>query len=188
MAFDRIRLRLRERAAPAVLIAMLVVVAIGAAISLLGSSPSSTLVTANPSPSGFGVIYVHVTGAVNSPGLVTVSIGARVVDALAAAGGCTNEADQAAINLARQLRDGEQIVVPKIGEVPAASGSAGGLINLNTADQAALESLPHVGPALAARIIAYRTEHGGFGSVDELSQVAGIGEKTLADLVTLVTI
>ena len=188
--FERLRLRLRERIVPAALVAVLLFVAIGAAISLLGSTPSTSSIAPKPSTSAapLGVLYVHVTGAVLEPGLVTLPIGARVVDAIAAAGGCTAEADQSALNLARELRDGEQLNVPIVGQAPAPGAQAGGLINLNSADQATLETLPHVGPALAQRIIAYRDEHGGFASVDELAEVSGIGDKIFADLVDLVTV
>lgn len=188
---ERLRRSLSQRAVPALVVAALLAVAIGTGISLLGSSGSGQVVAATASESAepLGTLYVHVTGAVNRPGLVTVSTGARVVDAIAAAGGLTAEADQAAINLARAVNDGEQLIVPRVGEATIASGTtAGGLVNLNTADQAALEALPHIGPALAARIIAWRTEHGSFTSVDDLRQVSGIGDKTFADLEPLVTV
>jgi competence protein ComEA len=140
------------------------------------------------------VVVVHVLGAVREPGIVELPIGSRVVDAVAAARGPTDDADLAGVNLARVLVDGEQLVVPRMGEVPAvganggaggASGSSGatdaqGRVNINLADASALEALPGVGPALAGRIIAWREQNGPFRSVDELTAVAGIGEKTLA--------
>lgn len=218
---DRIRRTARQRAVPVLLVSSLLVIAIGAAISMLGAhgqstqldggaaggagadvrtrnggAPSGAATAAAGVPSG-AELYVHVTGAVNRPGLVTLAVGTRVVDAIAAAGGLSAGADAAAINLARELRDGEQVVVPKQGEAPAGggvgssgggAGSASGLVNLNSADQAALEALPHIGPALAARIIAWRKEHGGFTSIDDLREVSGIGEKTFADLAPLVTV
>lgn len=138
------------------------------------------------------VVVLHVLGAVVEPGIVELPVGSRVVDAIAAAGGPTAEADLAAVNLARVVADGEQLRVPIVGEVPpAGSGgsppsspgtAADGRVNLNTADAAALETLPGVGPALAARIIAWRDENGPFRSVDELSAVSGIGERTLDGL------
>lgn len=198
-----IRQRLRQQALPALIIAALLAVAIGTAISMMGSSSASQVILANdpsaaPTPSStesVGTLYVHVTGAVNEPGLVTVSVGARLVDAIAAAGGFAANAEQSGVNLARTVKDGEQIVVPVVGAVsaagqPAAAGSTGtgGLINLNSADAAALETLPRVGPAMAARIIAWREAHGGFTSVDDLRQVTGIGEKTFAEIAPLVTV
>ncbi|MBS0024676.1 ComEA family DNA-binding protein [Microbacterium paraoxydans] len=131
-----------------------------------------------------GELYVHVLGAVERPGLYVVGADARLVDALAAAGGTTDMADLAAVNLARRVEDGEQIVVPAVGAtVPgAAAVPSDGRIDLNTADAAALETLPRIGPALAARIVTWREENGRFQSVDDLLAVPGIGEKLLAGL------
>ena len=143
-------------------------------------------------------LYVHVLGEVAAPGLYIVEPEARLVDALAAAGGTLESADLQAVNLARPLSDGEQIVVPKIGAEPApgspgAPGGGGGAdadgtVNLNTADQAALETLPRIGPALAQRIIDWRDENGRFRSVDDLLAVPGIGEKLLAGVREKVTV
>jgi len=141
-------------------------------------------------PSGLEVVVLHVVGAVVDPGIVELPLGSRVVDAIAAAGGPTDDADLAGVNLARTLVDGEQLRVPQVGELPpAGSGGAGGAgstgvgadgrVNINTADVAALETLPGVGPAIASRIVAWREENGPFRSVDELGAVSGIGEKTL---------
>lgn len=144
------------------------------------------------------VVLVHVAGAVANPGVVELADGARVLDALARAGGAADDADLTAVNLARVVVDGEQIVVPRVGEAPVAapgvsgSGGAGsgapGLVNLNAADATALETLPGVGPAIAAGIIAWRDENGPFRSVDELLAVSGIGEKTLDGFRDLVTV
>lgn len=133
-----------------------------------------------------GELYVHVLGAVASPGLYVLDLDSRLVDAVAAAGGTTDDADLAAINLARVLSDGEQIIVPVVGAA-AADGSGtvaptDDLVDLNNADQAALETLPRIGPALAERIIAWREENGRFQSVDDLLAVPGIGEKLLAGI------
>lgn len=134
-----------------------------------------------------GGLYVHVLGEVTAPGLYILDADARLVDALAAAGGTLDTADLRAVNLARQLSDGEQIIVPALGDEPeSGAGSSGGgvgadgLIDLNSADQAALETLPRIGPALAQRIIEWREENGRFRSVDDLLAVSGIGEKLLA--------
>jgi competence protein ComEA len=137
------------------------------------------------------VIYVHVLGQVATPGLYELPDGARAVDAVAAAGGFTEKADAAGINLARFVSDGEQIVVPAIGEaapgaVPGITGD--GRVNLNTADSAALDTLPGVGPATAAKILAWRDEHGRFESVDDLLDVGGIGEAKLDAIRDLVTV
>lgn len=142
-------------------------------------------------------LLVHVLGAVVRPGLVELTAGARVVDAVAAAGGFTADADPAGVNLARPVVDGEQLVVLAIGQVPpAAAGSSSGptavgdddTVHLNTADVAALDTLPRIGPALAQRIIDWRDANGPFTSVDQLLEVAGIGDAVfsgLADRVAL---
>lgn len=132
-------------------------------------------------------ILVHVLGAVEDPGLYELAAGARVVDALAAAGGFSAEADRAGINLARVLVDAEQVVVPAVGAAGAPAVDDG-LVNLNTADATELETLPRVGPALADRIIAWREANGGFRSVEDLLAVTGIGEKTFEGLRALVTV
>ncbi|CAN5218660.1 hypothetical protein BH09ACT1_BH09ACT1_29070 [soil metagenome] len=183
---------------------VLVLVGLAAAVlvTALGSHGSAVAVTAAPAASGAphavatptDDLYVHVTGAVLRPGLFVLAAGDRVLDAVAAAGGFASDADQAAINLARPLVDGEQVVVPVIGAgVPptSAGGSAaapGALVNLNTADAAALDTLPGVGPATAKSILDWREQNGRFATVEDLLSVSGIGEKTFADLKELVTV
>ena len=132
------------------------------------------------------------SGRSRGPGLYELSEGDRAVDAVAAAGGFTPEADPGGINLARLLSDGEQLVVPAVGEAARGirSGSAGagsGTINLNVADAATLDTLPRIGPAMAQRIIDWREANGRFSSVDDLLAVTGIGQKTLDGLRDLVT-
>ncbi len=139
------------------------------------------------------VVVLHVHGAVSEPGIVELPLGSRVVDAIAAARGPTVDADLGAVNLARVVADGEQLYVPRLGEVPSPSVSgsspdADGRVNINTADAAALETLAGVGPALAARIIAWREQNGPFRSIDELTAVAGIGPKTLDGMRDQVTL
>ncbi|GAA3626153.1 hypothetical protein GCM10022200_05630 [Microbacterium awajiense] len=131
--------------------------------------------------------WVHVTGAVRVPGVYAVDPSARVVDAVAAAGGFTEEADREAVNLARPVADGELLHVPVVGEATA-TGASDGRVNVNTADIGALDTLPRIGPALAARIVAWRDEHGRFTSVDDLLAVPGIGEAILEGLRELVTV
>jgi competence protein ComEA len=147
---------------------------------------------ASPSP---GVLYVQVVGQVVHPGLYEVRDGDRVMDAVAAAGGFTPTADQAGINLARRVADGEQLVVPAVGQAPPAGavagagpGVPGAKVDINTADAAALETLPRVGPAMAQRIIAWRTKNGRFRSIQDLRSISGIGDKTFDQLKDLVTV
>jgi competence protein ComEA len=169
-----------------------------------GGSPVSATGGAVPSgtPSGSGgpvrsagsaKVVVDVSGKVRRPGIAVLKQGARVIDALRAAGGARPGVDLGALNLARVLTDGEQVVVggPAVAVVPSPSTSGSpvaGLVDINTADETTLESLPEVGPVTAAAIIAWRTQHGGFTSVDQLLDVDGIGDATLSKLTPFVTI
>nr|WP_307784418.1 ComEA family DNA-binding protein [Salinibacterium sp. SWN139] len=134
-------------------------------------------------------LFVHVTGAVARPGLFELAEGSRVIDAIAAAGGFTDDANRDQLNLARLLADGEQFAVPAAGADDAAETTASdGRVNLNTADAAALDTLPRIGPAMAARILAWRDANGRFVSIDDLRNVAGIGDATFDGLRDLVTV
>lgn len=139
-------------------------------------------------------VVVDVAGAVARPGLVHLRSGARVAEAVAAAGGATAEADLPALNQARVVTDGEQVRVPRVGEPPppppapagpgraAGPGAAGGPVDLNRATPAELDALPGVGPATAAAIITWRDENGGFRRVEDLLEVPGIGPARLERL------
>ncbi len=152
------------------------------------------------------MLVVDVVGKVRRPGIQRLPAGSRVTDALEAAGGVVNGTDLRGLNRARLLTDGEQIAVGTVGagagagalggaagsggsgsSGSGASGLASGPVSLNSATEQQLDALPGVGPVLARRIIEFRTRHGGFTSVDQLRQVAGIGERRLADLRSLVT-
>jgi len=141
-------------------------------------------------------IVVHVVGEVVAPGVVELGPGARVAEAVAAAGGATAEANLGALNLARHVEDGEQVVVPGVGGPEDADDGAGEgevvaadpRIDLNAADAAQLETLPGIGPVLAARIVAWREEHGRFTSVAELTEISGIGPRLFAQLESLVRV
>ena len=126
-------------------------------------------------------LTVHVAGAVRRPGVYRLSARARVVDAVRRAGGARRRADLSALNLAAKLEDGRQVVVPVRGAAPAAPGE-GVPLDLNTATPEQLDELDGIGPGMAGTILEYRERHGGFGSVEELGQVPGIGEKRLAAL------
>lgn len=148
-----------------------------------------TTTTAPPEP-----VVVHVAGAVARPGVQRLPAGARVIDAVEAAGGLLPGADSARVNLAGEVVDGTQVYVPAVGEaVPEVASPGGGqtgdtTVDLNTADRAALESLPGIGPATAAAILDHRERHGPFATVEGLLEVPGIGEKKLADLRDLVRV
>ncbi len=116
---------------------------------------------------------------------MTLAVGARVADAIEAAGGASADAVLDGLNLARKVGDGEQILVPRAGDAPAPGG---GLINLNQADAARLEELPGVGPVLAARIVADRDENGPFANLDDLGRVPGVGDAIVAALKGVATV
>ena len=146
---------------------------------------------------GGAAVVVHVAGEVRAAGVYRLRAGARVSDAVERAGGATRRADLSQVNLAAKVEDGRQILVPRrvTASAPAAgAGSAGGSsapaapgqpavpVNLNTATLEQLDALSGVGPVTAQKIIDYREEHGGFGSVEELGEVPGIGDVRLASL------
>lgn len=157
---------------------------------------------------GGAPVVVHVAGAVQNPGVYELDSGSRVNDAVTAAGGLRGDADTSAINLAASASDGSQVYIPVQGEAPPSSAGgteaahsfagtglgtdrgtdAAGLVNINMASAEELQTLPKVGPVLAASIISWREQYGGFSSVDELDQVSGIGPATLEALRPLVTV
>lgn len=152
--------------------------------------PDATAATA----AATGQVVVDVAGKVRRPGIVTLPAGSRVQDAIRRAGGPRPGVMLTSLNLARQLVDGEQVlvgqpVVPGVAPRAAAgSPAAGALVNLNAAGLSELDTLPGVGPVTAQKILDWRTEHGTFTSVDELLEVDGIGDKTLADIAPHVTL
>lgn len=152
------------------------------------------LPAASAGPSPEVVILVDVAGWVRRPGVYEFEEGARVIDAIDAAGGARSGALLESLNLAAPLADGIQILVPRQGETvaPPASGGAAagvaGLINVNTATPTELEELPDVGEVIAQAIVGYRTENGPFTSVDQLLDVSGIGDATLENIRELVTV
>lgn len=148
--------------------------------------------TASPEPSGpQNSVTVHVVGAVKHPDVYRLPEGSRIIDAIKAAGGMTKKAQPEQLNLAAKLTDGQQIIMPTTSDdsVPQnlpSSSSGTAKVSLNQADAAALMELPGIGPALAERIIEFRTKNGPFTSVAELDAVSGIGPVLLSQLEELV--
>ena len=176
---------------------MVVIVALAATVGIGilrgASAPVETVVvdaSGGPVDAHTEVLYVYVSGAVQAPGLYVLDPSARVVDAIAAAGGFAAGADESAVNLARPVSDGEQLDVPLVGAMagPAAEPAGDGRVNLNTADAAQLDTLPRIGAAMAERIIEWRDANGRFTSVEDLLAVPGIGDKMLESLRDLVTV
>lgn len=166
------------------------------AAALLGSRPQPVEITilpaaatatptASPPPAP---VMVYVTGAVARPeSLVSLPAGSRVEDAIAAAGGAQASADLTAINQAARVRDGDQVHVPQTGETAVLATPGFRLVYINSAETEELETLPGVGPALAAAILAYRASAGPFLSLEDLDAVDGIGPRMLETLGPLVS-
>jgi competence protein ComEA len=188
----------RRRGVRALALVAAVVVVIAASVAWwsrprIEPVPGMTQPAGAPATEASAVIVVAVAGRVVRPGLVRLPAGSRVADAIAAAGGVLPGTDLSYVNLARKLIDGELIVIgvtppPNQGGTGGAPGTPEGPVNLNTATLAQLDALPGVGPVLAARIIDYRIKHGGFRSVTELRQVAGVGDAKFEQLKDLVTV
>ena len=162
-----------------------------------GSGDASPDDESSAKSSSAAEVYVDVDGAVVRPGVYRLKDGARVSQAIDAAGGLTAEADVTGLNRASKITDGQKIYVPTVGEQQAAAavdgaessaattpgaGSSSGLVNINTASAAELQTLSGIGPSMAQSIIDERTKNGAFASVDDLMRVSGIGEKKLAKI------
>jgi competence protein ComEA len=163
------------------------------------AAPAPLAVATAPTDAPTGAVTVHVVGEVARPGVVTLGLGARVRDAIAAAGGATSLARLETVNLARVVHDGEQLVVPGPEAAAPAGGTvdeageggaidADGRVDVNRATAEELTTLPGIGPVLAERILAHREANGPFTSPGELREVAGIGERTFQTLAELVVV
>jgi competence protein ComEA len=162
-------------------------------ITISTPEPTPTL-AASPTPAP---LRIHVSGAVHRPDQVyRLPVGSIVQDAIEAAGGATDEADLARINLALELADQQHVHVPAVDEEnppPAVSGGEGGgaegsLVNINTATQAELETLPRIGPVTARHIIEYREANGPFERIEDIQDVPGIGHTTFEGLKDLIAV
>lgn len=183
-----------------VLVALAVITTSSATpVTIEVNTPVSTVPTPSASPTATeaSTMKIHVLGEVNRPGVVTVPEAAIVQEAVEAAGGFTEDADPAHLNLAAPLSAGQQIIVGSRSEPQgeirgggseAVGGTGEGLINLNTATTDQLQELPGVGPVLAAAILDWRERNGGFSAVADLQEVSGIGPKSFEKLAPLVTV
>jgi competence protein ComEA len=167
----------------------------GQSVSLQEASTELPTAQMNVLPA---TIFVHVVGEVLEPGIYQLESGSRVVDAIFAAGGITKTADQSSVNLAREISDGEQVIIFKLDEngqsvllnqsTNTVGSSGSGLISLNRATQLELEELPGVGPALAGRMVDWRAANGGFKKKEDLLNISGIGDKLFAGIKDQVTL
>ena len=158
---------------------LIAIIAGGVVLILKLNTASYPIEITLPTPSQ--EIQVYVSGAVQTPGLYVLNEKARAADAIEAAGGFAPDADQAAVNLARNLRDGDQVQVPKTGE-------SSQLIDINTAEVWLLSALPGIGDTLADRIVTYRIQNGPFESIDDLKKVEGIRGATYEKLKDKITV
>lgn len=214
------RLRWRTPRRVAILLALAVVILLGCLAWRAATEQSTTIEPLNhtaasgaTTPAGAGdaaqdgadagQMVLHVAGAVQHPGVVRLSEGSRVFEAIAAAGGATSAAELDGLNLAAVVQDGAKIHVPAVGESPSATvtgggalesaapgtgAGGGGKLNLNTASAEELGTLPRVGPVMAQRIVDWRRDHGSFASIEELDAVDGVGPKLMESLKNLVTV
>ncbi len=135
-------------------------------------------------------IYVYVCGAVNNAGVYKIAGGSRLYEAVELAGGFTDDADEACLNLAREVKDGEQIIIRTVEEAQAAQEAAcgDGLVNINTASAAELTTISGIGESRAQAIIAYREANGGFGSIEDIKKVEGIKDGLFAKIKDKITV
>ena len=171
----------------AVLLGIVAVTAAGILYGLHEQQETLPLDAADKQSAEKREITVYVSGAVSHPGVISLPDGARVADAVNACGGVLPTADLDALNMAQPLKDGMQIRVAQkaavqSGAAEPVAASRDGKVNINTADEKALDSLPGIGPAMAKRIIEYRSVNGSFQSPEDLKKVKGIGEAKFAKL------
>ncbi len=193
----RLRVRIAVGAATVAGLTIVVIAILSSTIATAGNQVDIPLdLTASPgltsmeNSNSLGTVLIHVIGEVNSPGIYELESGSRVIDAVMAAGGLGTQASECGINLAREVKDGEQIVIPsqQAGCDTGEGSKTGSLVSLNQATAEQFDSLPGIGPTLADRIVQWRDTNNGFSSVDQLNEVSGIGDKLFAGIKDLVSL
>jgi competence protein ComEA len=193
----RIRVKLAVGSATIAGLAIVVIAIIASSITSVGKTvdipqdlTASPVVGVNQPQNTLGSVLVHVIGEVKSPGIYELESGSRVIDAVMSAGGLLMSAAECGVNLAREVKDGEQLFIPSQDQNCAFSGSSeqGGTLSLNSATAEQFDSLPGIGPTLAERIVQWRSANSGFASIDQLNEVSGIGDKLFAGIRDLVTL
>lgn len=193
----RLRVRIAVGAATVAGLTIVVIAILSSTIATAGNQvevpldlTASPVLTSMEGSNSLGTVLIHVIGEVKSPGIYELESGSRVIDAVMAAGGLGPQASECGVNLAREVKDGEQIVIPsqQAGCVTVEGSDSGSLVSLNQATAEQFDSLPGIGPTLADRIVQWRESNNGFSSVDQLNEVSGIGDKLFAGIKDLVSL
>lgn len=194
---SRIRVKLAVGTATIAGLAIMIITIIASSLSSVGRTveipqdlTESPMMVSEQDSTVLGTVLIHVIGEVNNPGIYELNSGSRVIDAVMSAGGLLSTAAECGVNLAREVKDGEQLSIPSKDKNCNVNGSSdqGGTLSLNSATAEQFDSLPGIGPTLAERIVQWRNSNSGFASVDQLNEVSGIGDKLFAGIRDLVTL
>lgn len=194
---NRVRVRVAVGAATVAGLLIVILAIVSSTLSSVGKQVEIPIdLTATPGITevqdtrSLGEVLIHVVGEVNRPGIYELQDGSRVIDAVMAAGGLRTDASECGVNLARELKDGEQISIPSHQQGCSANSgeTVGSTLSLNQSTAEQFDSLPGIGPTLAERIVQWRESNNGFSSVDQLNEVSGIGDKLFAGIKDLVSL
>lgn len=194
---NRIRVKLAVGTATIAGLAIVIITIIASSLSSVGRTveipqdlTASPMMVSEQDSTVLGTVLIHVIGEVNNPGIYELNSGSRVIDAVMSAGGLLSTAAECGVNLAREVKDGEQLSIPSKDQNCTVNGLSdqGGTLSLNSATAEQFDSLPGIGPTLAERIVQWRNSNSGFASVDQLNEVSGIGDKLFAGIRDLVTL
>ena len=194
---SRIRVKLAVGTATIAGLAIVIITIIASSLGSVGRTveipqdlTASPMMVSEQDSTVLGTVLIHVIGEVNNPGIYELNSGSRVIDAVMSAGGLLSTAAECGVNLAREVKDGEQLSIPSKDQNCTVNGLSdqGGTLSLNSATAEQFDSLPGIGPTLAERIVQWRNSNSGFASVDQLNEVSGIGDKLFAGIRDLVTL